>query len=872
MAEAKKQIIVIYREKAFYLDTELTSAKSCFYDRQLIEDFRTNPFLTLFHFGFSAAHKEMSPSLVYLHKVAASFVRYLSTDPDLEITRTVQPVSPETISMLLECAPYAIGSEFITTTWISDIWSGLSRIFDAEIGTYTGSVSDYLRDQDPDLQVAGKVFFHLVENKSDEICPFAFLATYSTLGNEGKKAVHSPLKNALLEFKNKDELLLKLLVTVSRAADQSEFISDMVESGELFLPLKFTVREAYTFLKEIPLYEECGILCRIPDWWRKKYNQAKLSVTIGDKEPSLVGLEALVQFKPELYFGEMKMSKEEIEQLLNEAEGLALIKGKWVEVNHEKLESLLAAYEKASSLSEDGELTMAEAMRAQLTMQNTLNLSAEEDVLEVTNGAWLSSVKNRLLHPAEIEARELGGDFKATLRGYQQTGLDWLAFMNQLSFGALLADDMGLGKTLQILALLEHLREQGKVRALLVIPASLIGNWQNEIEKFAPQLKYKLIHSGVGESFDPEALDETELYMTTYGMVVRQERLREYHWDLLILDEAQAIKNPGTRQTKSIKQLEARARIAMTGTPIENRLGDLWSLFDFLNKGLLGTAKEFTKSIKEGEDYSRLRKAISPFILRRLKTDKSIISDLPDKVEVNAYTTLTKKQVVLYKALVSELEKSIESAEGISRKGIVLAGIMKFKQICNHPDQYLGGAAYDAVLSGKFDKLKEICETIYEKRERVLVFTQFKEMTEPLADFLETIFERKGLILHGGTPVKRRGELVEQFCGEDYVPYMVLSLKAGGVGLNLTAANHVIHFDRWWNPAVEAQATDRAFRIGQKKNVMVHKFITRGTIEEKIDAMIADKKKLSEEVIADSGENWITEMSNEELLSMFQLF
>jgi len=267
-----------------------------------------------------------------------------------------------------------------------------------------------------------------------------------------------------------------------------------------------------------------------------------------------------------------------------------------------------------------------------------------------------------------------------------------------------------------------------------------------------------------------------------------------------------------------------------------------------------------------------MRKAVSPFILRRLKTDKSIISDLPDKVEVNAYTTLTKKQVVLYKKFVNELEQSLKEAEGIGRKGLVLASIMKFKQICNHPDQYLGKGEFDYSHSGKFEKLKEICETIYEKRERVLVFTQFKEMTEPLADYLETIFKRKGLILHGGTPVKRRGELVEQFCGEEYIPFMVLSLKAGGVGLNLTSANHVIHFDRWWNPAVENQATDRAFRIGQKKNVMVHKFITRGTIEEKIDAMIGEKQKLSDDIIAQSGESWITELGNEELMSMFQLF
>ncbi len=871
MPEPNRELIVIFTEKGFFIDTEPTKEKSFFYNKKLYSAFKQDPIQALYRFGFEAAEKHMASSLNFLHKLSAAFVKYLASDPDMEITRSPQPVSGETLLKLSEGVPFVLGYEWITGEWLVNRWDELSKVFLAEISNYQGSIADYLKAQDPTLNVAGKVFFHLVENKADESCPFAFLATYSTTGKEGKKAAHTPLKNALQEYKSQDALLLKLLATVSRAADKSNFISELVESGELFSPLKFTVQEAYTFLREIPLYEECGILCRIPDWWKKKYNQAKLSVTIGEKAPSEVGLDALIHCSPELYFGDVKMTKEEIEQLLREAEGLALIKGKWVEVDHKKLESLLAAYETASLMSRDGELTMAEAMRAQLTMENALNLSGEEDVLEVSSGKWLSSVKNRLMNPTEIEALTLGDDFKATLREYQQKGTNWLGFVSGLSLGALLADDMGLGKTIQVLALLEYLREHKKSRTLLIIPASLIANWIKEIETFAPKLTYKVLHGGQGNDFviTEEVLD---LYITTYGMAVRLEVLRETTWDMLILDEAQAIKNPNTKQTKSIKQIPAHSRLAMTGTPIENRLSDLWSIFDFLNKGFLGTAKEFSNLVKDLDDYSKLRSAVSPFILRRVKTDKSIISDLPDKVEVNAYTTLSKKQLVLYKALVRELESSLEDADGIKRKGLVLASIMKFKQICNHPDQYLGIEEYDFAHSGKFEKLKEICETIYEKRERVLVFTQFKEMTNPLADFLETIFERKGLVLHGGTPVKKRGELVEQFCGEEYVPFMVLSLKAGGVGLNLTSANHVVHFDRWWNPAIENQATDRAFRIGQKKNVMVHKFITRGTIEEKIDGMIADKQKLANDIIADSGESWITEMSNEELLSMIQLF
>jgi non-specific serine/threonine protein kinase len=313
----------------------------------------------------------------------------------------------------------------------------------------------------------------------------------------------------------------------------------------------------------------------------------------------------------------------------------------------------------------------------------------------------------------------------------------------------------------------------------------------------------------------------------------------------------------------------------MTGTPIENRLSDIWSLFDFLNPGLLGNIKEFKEFSERLKDdlsgYSKLRKLISPYILRRLKTDKSVISDLPGKVEMKTYASLSKKQVLLYNKVVEDIRRAITETEGIQRKGLILSSLMKFKQLCNHPDQYLGTSGFEENDSGKFTRLREICETIYEKREKVLVFTQFKEMTEPLHDFLAGIFYRKGLILHGGVPVSKRKEIVEAFQSQSYTPFMVLSLKAGGVGLNLTEANHVIHFDRWWNPAVENQATDRAFRIGQKKNVIVHKFLTKGTVEEKIDMMLEEKTRLAEDIIAGAGEAWITEMRDDELMKLFRL-
>ena len=342
----------------------------------------------------------------------------------------------------------------------------------------------------------------------------------------------------------------------------------------------------------------------------------------------------------------------------------------------------------------------------------------------------------------------------------------------------------------------------------------------------------------------------------------------------MILDEAQAIKNSATKQTKAIKKLPAIFRIALTGTPIENNLANLWSLFDFLNKGLLGTAQEFknfSKSLEQTpENYQKLRRILSPFILRRLKTDKKIISDLPEKIEQIDYTNLSKKQIVLYRKQIVDLENKIRNSEGIARRGIILATITKLKQICNHPDQFLGLENYNPAESGKFDLLKEICETICAKREKVLIFTQYKEITNYLADYLSKIFNREGLIIHGGTNVKKRTEFVELFNSETYIPFMILSVKAAGVGLNLTAASHVIHFDRWWNPAVENQATDRAYRIGQNKNVVVHKFVAKGTIEEKIDEIINRKKMLAENVIG-SGEKWITELTDEEIISMMKL-
>jgi non-specific serine/threonine protein kinase len=833
------------------------------YHGEFYKEFTAHPSKALYEHVF-LDKSGYEPCVQFLLDIAKAAVRDISGNPDVNITRTAPMPNTEKLYPLLRQMPYVTGCEFVNVNWLTAVYSDITAVFNADFAQYAGTLEEYFKSKNERLNVAGRVYFHLVENK-DETYPFAFLATYSD--GEKNNVKHVPLKNAMDTTKkeNLQEKLLTLLSAVSRAADRSEFLSELIESGELFSPLRFKPEEAYTFLRETPVYEECGVVCRIPNFWKARPG-ARLKANVGSKEPAVLGMDSLVAFSPSIYLGDEEFTKDEIKELLAESRGLAFLKGKWVEVDPEKLQALLKAFDEIDGT----QLTLAEAIRMQSGLTPLEGETADE--IEVTNGQWLEGFKTKMLNPGEIKKQKVNKTFKATLREYQYTGFNWLHFMRSAKFGALLADDMGLGKTIQILALLDFLRKD-KIKTLLIIPASLISNWQKEAGRFAPQLKLKVLH-GAEKDFSPS---DGDLFITTYGMAQRLEQLAAVTWDLLVLDEAQAIKNHTNKQTTAVKNLQAKSKIAMTGTPVENRLSDLWSIFDFLNKGLLGSQKEFshfTKGLKEDrQGYEKLRNAVSPFILRRLKTDKSIISDLPDKAEIKQYTTLTKKQIALYNQLVQELEKTMEQEiSGIQRKGIILTSIMKFKQICNHPDQYLDNKEFAPKYSGKFETLNDICETIRDKRERVLVFTQFREMTAPIAAYLTNIFEREGLILHGGTTVKKRGELVERFNGTEYVPFMVLSLKAGGVGLNLTAANHVIHFDRWWNPAIENQATDRAFRIGQQKNVMVHKFVTTGTIEEKIDTIIEEKQKLAGDVInAQSGENWLTEMTNDELFTMLRL-
>jgi non-specific serine/threonine protein kinase len=849
---------------------------------RIFERFSEEPGSWLLFLGFCDQRIPLSPSLSYFRQVAGRFTRKLIQTPDLELLREKVRITleDEALEEALAGIPIMTGAEYITPAVLREIWESLSSAFSERIRNHEGSVQSFIRTFSPDIHLVGRVFFHLVENKKGER-PFAFLATYAARVGEAGQTKHLPLRHALTEYANDNEKLLTLLSTVYTAGEKSAFVHQLVDSGELFHPLSWSAAEAFTFLREVPLYEESGILCRIPDWWKGRSSGSRLSLHFGEKRPGHVGMNAILKYDAALMIGDLSITESEARALLEECEGLALIKNRWVVVDPEKLRQTLCAYEKAKEMSEKEGVSVLDALRWELgtgKMRETLGSDVD---ISFSRGDWIESVIEKLRHPELAPGIGAGKGFRAILRPYQQSGLNWLYFLHSLGFGACLADDMGLGKTVQLLAFLSVIRSMpGKRASLLVLPGSLIANWVEEIKRFFPELVCLVAHPGfqgktpqAGET-GPE-LDRIDLVITTYGLAGKYRWLIDTQWLYVILDEAQAIKNPGTKQTKAIKGLKAGNRIMMTGTPVENRLSDLWSLFDFANPGLLGNRTEFGDFVKALKDdaggYRRLRKVVSPYILRRLKTDKSIISDLPDKVEMKTYAALSKKQVVLYQKMTRELIDLLENADGIRRRGLVLSSLMKLKQLCNHPDQYLGTGAFAEAHSGKFSRLREICETIYEKRERALIFTQFREITQPLADFLEDVFERPGLVFHGGVPVAKRREIIDRFQGKTYVPFMVLSLKAGGVGLNLTRANHVIHFDRWWNPAVENQATDRAFRIGQEKKVIVHKFLTQGTIEEKIDSMLEEKKALSDKIISETGETWITELDNAALRKLFTL-
>jgi SNF2 family DNA or RNA helicase len=666
---------------------------------------------------------------------------------------------------------------------------------------------------------------------------------------------------------------------------------------------RFGPGEAFSFLKEaVPLLEQSGFGVLVPSWWTGKGArlQARARARMSSKganEKSRLSLDTLVSFDWEITLGDEPIDHAEFERLVALKMPLVQVRGQWVVLDPEHLQKALAFFDRHGWREQQMPLFAAmpllldpQAQAARQGVPQGMELSG------VVAEGWLHDLLAQLSDTQQLHSLPEPEGLRGKLRPYQQRGYSWLAFLRRTGFGACLADDMGLGKSIQAITLLLHEREHlaATAPALLVCPTSVVGNWVRELERFAPSLRVSVHHGAdrkQGKEFKkqiegPEGQD-VDVVLTSYPLLARdRETLADVPWGTVVLDEAQNIKNASTKQAQAARALKPANRVALTGTPVENRLSELWSIMNFLNPGYLGSEagfrREYARPIErtgDQESRERLRKLTTPFILRRLKTDKSIISDLPEKMEMKVYCSLTREQATLYQAVVQDYLEKIEASEGVERRGQVLAMLIRLKQICNHPAQYLQDGSALQGRSGKLARLVEMLEEAYASDDRALIFTQFASFGAMLQTYLSSTFYDDVLFLHGGTPAKERDPMVQRFqadwqgapraanCGPRI---FILSLKAGGTGLNLTSANHVFHYDRWWNPAVENQATDRAFRIGQTRNVQVHKFICGGTLEDHIDEMIESKRELAESVIGDD-ESWLTELSGAQLRDLVTL-
>ncbi len=729
-----------------------------------------------------------------------------------------------------------------------------------------------------------------------------------------------PTDSATVGGKHVDKPQELLLAELGRAARLYKPLEDALKSSEPS-EIALATNQAYEFLREIrPVLIEQGFGVLSPEWWDSPGTRlgVRLRIDSGDtpegpgSDPSSVGsrvgLDTLVNYRWHVTIGQTVLSLQEFERLANLRSPLVLVGGRWVEVRPEDVKAAVQFIRE----NPGGQMELGKAIRL---AYNAELRSTGLPVLGMDATGWISSLLSDPAANQQLPMLTPPEGFVGSLRPYQLKGLSWLAFLDRFGLGSCLADDMGLGKTIQFLALLLQERlsrppEEPARPTLLVVPMSVVGNWLRETRRFAPALVVH-VHHGPTRPQGEELLHicaKSDLVVTTYALAHRdRESLEPIPWGRIALDEAQNIKNPGTKQTQAIRAFDAPRRVALTGTPIENRLSELWSIMDFLNPGLLGSLNDFRRRfavpIERYHDPHRarqLRAMVQPFVLRRLKTDPTVIADLPEKVETKEYCYLTPEQAALYEQTVKEMLSSAETAEGIQRRGVILAGLVKLKQICNHPRQFLkhldthvpapASPASDALAnpgdedaipagvelvpphrSGKCVRLIQMLEEVLATSGQALIFTQFRQMGQILSTMLRHELDREVLFLHGGTPAKDRDAMVASFNkGDGSAPLFVLSLKAGGVGLNLTGANHVFHFDRWWNPAVESQATDRAYRIGQTRTVQVHKFVVAGTLEERIDQMIEQKSALADNVIG-SGEAWLTELSLTQLRDVLTL-
>lgn len=802
-----------------------------------------------------------SISFSFLQFISRAFLQAAANDPRFNFAQ--EPfdieIDENNIKAIIENTPYIIGAEFVNKNWVLGILSNYNTAYKKIVARSKKSPLNFILGKGRAFAIPSRIYFHLVENKDNDNYPFAFLATYTAL--DDGKLINSPLKNALIQLKANKSKLSALISSISDAAKKSTLIRKLVDNGSIFFPIKLNEYEAYTFLKEVPYYEQCGIVCRIPKWYTE--STSKIQVDIDEKSHfSIHTADGELIPVPAMIYKGVEITPEEAQRLLLKAEGLEIIKGKWVENNHAEIQQLLEEFD---ALSKEGTSLLEIFKMKSLTFKGT---RANIVPIEFSQNGWIAHLFQKNFDATDTIS--VTPTFSNILRPYQLNAFRWIYGMSKIKMGVCLADDMGLGKTVEVLAFLDKIEAEGWESVLIIVPATLVENWKREITKFSPHFSVFVLR-GANEPLDNRV--KAFITITTYQGAIRSEYISRINWDLVILDEAQAIKNYYTSQSKKVKTLKSKMRIAMTGTPIENNLLELWSLFDYINPGLLGTRDEFKKFYDTETPLDlqkKLKTLISPFVLRRVKTDKSIISDLPEKHEIDIFIDLTKEQIVLYHKIVDEMNDKLKRTENDrQQRAVVITTILKLKQVCNHPSQYLGDGRYDLDRSGKFLELKRICETIYSKREKVLIFTQFKEIIPALDLLLSEVFKRAGYCIDGDTSMQKRNTYIDGFQNGE-APYMILSLKTAGVGLNLTAAQNVIHFDRWWNPAVENQATDRTYRIGQTQNVTVYKFTSANTIEESILKKMEAKQQLADEIINDIDSNIMKKLSIQEIVRAIQ--
>ncbi|NTU52232.1 MAG: DEAD/DEAH box helicase [Chlorobiaceae bacterium] len=778
-------------------------------------------------------------------------------------------------------------------------------LHDAWMQSLIGALPEIIRERKQEVEVFSREL--AVWRRPLDVydaSPFNFCVRLSDPVEKGKKDIWQ--LSYLLQLKSDPSLLLEVgelwnpesqasAVARSFGADYMEFMYMALGQVAALYPaiseglkkknpggLKLDTEGAYGFLSVYAIMlRGAGFVVMLPSWWVGKGPQHRMGIKVRVKAPAMkssgnaMGLNALLACDYAASLGSDEIDLDELKRLAGLKMPLVRVRGQWRQLDHRELAAAVGFLEKQRS----GELTVRDILA---TEYGAGLPDASLAVQTVDADGWMKELLEKLKGESRFELLSQPDEFHGKLREYQVKGYSWLAFLRSWGLGACLADDMGLGKTVQTLALLQEERNKGEKRpVLLICPTSVVNNWRKEALQFTPDLPVHVHHGAdrLKTTAFKKAAKSSALVISSYGLLFRDlASLSKQEWAGVILDEAQNIKNPETKQAKAARALHSDYRIALTGTPVENHVGDLWALMDFLNPGFLGTRSFFRERFfnpiqlyGDSAASDRLKTMTAPFILRRLKTDRSIISDLPDKIEMKQYCTLTKEQASLYKAVVDDLQEKIEMAEGIDRRGLVLALLVKLKQVCNHPVQFLGDNSSVENRSGKVQRLTELLGEIRESGERALVFTQFMEMGKLLQSYLQELYGEEVFFLHGSLTRKRRDELIESFQTGDHAPRIfILSLKAGGSGLNLTRASHVIHYDRWWNPAVENQATDRAFRIGQKHNVEVHKFITAGTLEERIDEMIERKTTVSGKVLG-KGEQWLTELSNSDLKKLIML-